>query len=270
MRRFVVTDDSTRRVTPSAWLDTELAAWFADLGPALPDHRFVTRDEAVALLPELHALLTSGGTPRKAAAKYLAAWFGGLATRTVGYGVLATGAAFVADPAQLRWRVHPGGWADVLELGDAVALVPEGHSWSGLPGTETTADGHARAVHAVVETVRPLVEALRPLSGLGLHGLWVEVGDGFGGPLAYQASTAVTPERLAMLDALAATPGTPWKVRSKLWIARESICVQQKGGCCLAYTTPETEKCSNCALRDPESCEADQVAWHFEQVCAQP
>lgn len=252
--------------TPRAWLDTELAAWFADLGPALPGHRFVSRDEAVALLPELHALRTDEGTPRKAAAKYLSAWFGGLAARTVGYGVLATGAAFVADPGQLRWRVHPGGWADVLDLGDAVALVPHGHPWSGQPGTETTADGHVRAVHAVVEAVRPLVEALRQLSGLGLPGLWAEVGDGFGGPLAYQSTVAVTAERVALLDALAATPGTPWKARSRLWIARDGICVQQKGGCCLAYTEPEADKCSNCALRDADSCEADQVAWHLEQI----
>jgi hypothetical protein len=252
--------------TPRAWLDSELAAWFADLGPALPEHRYVSRDEAVALLPQLHELLTEDGTPRKAAAKYLAAWFGGLAARTVGYGVLATGAAFLADAEQLRWRVHPGGWADVLELGDAVALVPPRHRWSGLPGTETTAGGHARAVHAVVEVVRPLVEELRSLAGLGLPGLWAEVGDGFGGPLAYQAELPATPERIAALDALTDTPNTPWKTRSRLWIARDDICVQQKGGCCLAYTGPEAEKCSNCALRDAESCEADQVAWHLEQL----
>lgn len=251
--------------TPQAWLETALPAWFAGLGPALPEHRFVTRDEAVALLPELHALLTVDATPRKAAAKYLAAWFGGLAARTVAYGILATGAAFVADAGQLRWRVHPEGWAEVLDLGDAAALVPEGHPWSGLPGTETTSDGAARAVHAVVEVARPLVEALRPLSGLGLPGLWAEVADGFGGPLAYQCEIAPTPERLAVLDSLADTPGTPWRTRSRLWIADGSVCVQQKGGCCLAYTEPAAEKCSNCSLRDAASCEADQVAWHLEQ-----
>ena len=252
--------------TPRAWLETDLPAWFADLGPALPEHRFVTRDEAVALLPELHDLLTVDGTPRKAAAKYLAAWFGGLLARTVGYGVLTTGAAFLPDAGQLRWRVHPGGWADVLELGDAVALVPEGHSWSGQPGAETTVDGEARAVRAVVEVVRPLVEELRRLAGLGLPGLWAEVGDGFGGPLAYQSELPATPERIAALDSLADTPETPWKVRSRLWIAGEGICVQQKGGCCLAYTEPDSEKCSNCALRDTSSCEEDQVAWHLEQL----
>jgi ferric iron reductase protein FhuF len=257
---------ATDHPTPRAWLETALPAWFADLGPALPEHRFVTRDEAVALLPELHALLTAGTTPRKAAAKYLAAWFGGLVTGTVGYGLLATGAAFVADPERLRWRVHPGGWADVLELGEAVALVPEGHAWSGLPGTETVDDARERAVLAVVEAVRPLVEALRPLSGLGFPGLWAEVGDGFGSPLAYQSTVAATPERIAVLDALADTPGTPWRRRSRLWIASDGICVQQKGGCCLAYTEPETDKCSNCALREPASCEADQVAWHLEQL----
>jgi hypothetical protein len=220
----------------------------------------------VDLLPELHALLTVDSTPRKAAAKYLAAWFGGLVSSVVGYGVLATGAAFVADPEQLRWRVNPGGWAEVLDLGDVEAVVPEGHAWSGLPGTETAVDGHARAVLAVVDAVRPLVETLRPLSGLGLPGLWAEVADGFGSPLAYQSKVAATPERIAVLDALADTPGTPWRRRSRLWIARDGICVQQKGGCCLAYTEPETDKCSNCALRDPASCEADQVAWHLEQV----
>jgi hypothetical protein len=255
--------------TPRAWRETHLTAWFEELGPALPEHRTVTRDEAVALLPELHELLSGQGTPRKAAAKYLAAWFGGLVARTVAYGVLAAGGAgFVADPERLRWRVHPGGWADVLDLGDALTLVPEGHAWSGQPGTETTCDVQGRAVLAVVEAVRPIVEALRPLSGLGLPGLWAEVGDGFGGPLAYQAAIAPTPERLAVLDALSATPGTPWKARSTLWLAaseRGPVCVQQKGGCCLAYTAPESEKCSNCALRDAGSCEADQVAWHVEQ-----
>ncbi len=254
--------------TPREWLDTHLTAWFAELGPARPEHRHVSLEEAVALMPELHAIVAAEGTPPKAAAKYLAAWFGGLATRTVGYVALAADAGFVVDPAALRWRVHPEGWAEVIDLGDPVALVRDGHPWAGLPGTEIAEDPLAPAAVAVAEAMRPLVEALRPLSGLGLPGLWAEVGDGFGGPLAYQAQLEVTQARMDVLRRIAATPGTPWKARSTLWAAPSgngTVCVQQKGGCCLAYTVPDGEYCSNCSLRDPESCEADQVAWHDEQ-----
>jgi hypothetical protein len=246
----------------------------------------VSVDEAVAILPELHATVVARGTPSKAAAKYLAAWFGGLVARTVGYAAIGSGAGFLADAGELRWRVHPGGWADGLDLGHAVALVGPDHPWSGRPGTETVREPTARAALAVADAVRPLVEALRPLSGLGLPGLWAEVGDGFGEPLAHQWELAVTEERLTVLRGLAAAPGTPWRTRPALWAApgeHGTVCVVRKGGCCRAFTEPEPEApddelralverfpeeagapryCSSCALRDAGSCEAQQIWWH--------
>ncbi len=113
---------------------------------------------------------------------------------------------------------------------------------------------------ALAEAVRPLLHTLRGLSGLGLPGLWAEVGDGFGGVLAYQSALPVTPERIATLRALSAAGGAPWKARLSLWQVGP-VCVMRKGGCCRAYTEPAAPPyCSDCSLRDPESCEAEQLA----------
>ncbi len=281
--------------TPRAWLDSHYAAWFEYHDPAV-EHRRASLDDLLGGgLRELHERLTAEGTPRKAAAKYLADWFGGLVARSIGFASVAAGAGLLADRDALRWHIHPDGWAARVELGDPVALVAPGHPWSGRPGTETVAgeaERHARTVAALADALRPLVEALRPLSGLGLPGLWAEVGDGFGGVLAYQSSLPVRPEGIATLRALATAGTAPWKAHPSLWpvdTERGPVCVMHKGGCCLAYTEPAPDEepddeesrlfrerfgddgapryCSHCSLRDAESCEAQQI-WYAARVDA--
>jgi hypothetical protein len=271
--------------SPRDWLDTQLAAWFVYYEPDV-EHRIVDLGELTGgMLAELHERVTRERAPRKAAAKYLTAWFGGVIARALGFAAVGTGACF--EPGDgVRWHVHPGGWAARLELGDALALVPEGHAWSGLPGTETVAseaERHARAVAALVAVARPLLDTLRPLSGLGSPGLWAEVGDGFGEALAFQSTLPVSADSLAVVRGLADAAGAPWKTQPELWPVpgdERTVCVMQKGGCCLAYTepaadAPEDEEtrllrehvgenggpryCSNCSLRPAESCEAHQV-----------
>ena len=254
--------------TPQAWLDTHLAAWFAYYEPGT-EHRLVTIDDLTGgALAELHATLTDEGAPPKAAAKYLADWFGGVVARSIGFAAVATGATFVIDGDVLRWHVHPDGWAAKLELGEPRVLVPPGHEWSAdAEVVEGEAERHARAVAALTDAVRPLVTTLRELSGLGFPGLWAEVGDGFGGALAYQSELPVEPRGLTTLRSLAGAESAPWKTRPSLWTADaddRTIAVLRKGGCCLAYTEPDGEKCSHCSLRDPETCEARQIEYAIE------
>ena len=247
--------------TKRAWLDTHFAAWFAYFDPAV-EHRVLSVADLVdGGLAALHGQLTAAGTPAKAAAKYLAAWYGGLVARSVGYAAVAADASLLVEPDGLRWHAHPDAWAAKVELGEPGALVPGGHPWA--DEAAVVADEcarHERAVVALTEAVRPLVESLRELGGLGLPGLWAEVGDGFGGVLAYQSALPVTPQRIGTLRGLSGAERAPWKARLELWQVGTS-CVMRKGGCCRAYTEPSAPGyCSDCPLRDLASCEAEQLA----------
>jgi hypothetical protein len=179
--------------TPRDWLDTHLHAWFAYFDPAVEHQELTVADLVDGGLADLHGRLVDAGTPGKAAAKYLAAWYGGLLARSVGYAAVAAEATLLVDRDGLRWHAHPAAWAARLELGAPAALVAPGHPWA--EEAEVVADGrerNARAVAALAAAVRPLLDELRSLAGLGLPGLWAEVGDGFGGVLAYQSALPVT------------------------------------------------------------------------------
>jgi hypothetical protein len=45
----------------------------------------------------------------------------------------------------------------------------------------------------------------------------------------------------------------------------------RKGGCCRAYTEPSApDYCGDCSLRDPESCEAQQLEYAAAQEELEP
>ena len=116
-------------------------------------------------------------------------------------------------------------------------------------------------MRALATALEPVIEALRPLGALGRPGLWAEVGDGLGGPLAFQSELPVTREAIAQLERLVAVDGAPWTALPRLWEA-DGVCIIRKGGCCRAYTV-EGGMCTNCPLH--EDCEGAQLAWARSQ-----
>ena len=233
--------------TPAAWLDTHLVRFFASAEASdRATHRSLGVDDVLAddarVLRELRDALTAEGATSRAAATYLAGWFGGLAATALGYAFVGSGAGFLVDPATIRWLLHPDGWTDTVELGEVTSAVAPGHPWSGLPNVlviDDASERRARMVTALVEAVQPMMEACRGLARVGKVGLWNEVGDGFASVLAYQATIPVTEPDVETLRALIAVPGVPWKARATLRVVpteHGQVCVMQKGGCCLVFT----------------------------------
>lgn len=256
--------------SPSAWLATHLAARY----DATEDPRWWTlRDLLVADAAALRALHTRlcvrDGVPPRAAANYLAAWVGGALADAIGFSLATAEAGFVAHPAHVRWRREPEGWIDGIDLGAPQVLVGSGHRWAGQPGVEVVADPaklRTRTVAALVEVLRPVIDALHGLARVGRVGLWNEVGDGLGMALAFQRRVPALPELVDTLAAAVRTPGAPWRARPSLRIADShigAVYVGQKGGCCLAYTRApdEPQYCSTCRFRTPDDCQARQLRW---------
>lgn len=246
------------------------------------------------LVRQGHSSMVTGGAPAKAAANYLMGWVGGFLGEVLGFTYAATGAGVLAD-ASVRWRFHPGGWPDRIDLSGCSVVVTAGHAWSGQPGVETVGDPDAvrtLTVAALTAALTPYVEVLRTLAKLGRNSLWAEVADGLG------TSTAASPELVGAagtigdLESLLHVPGAPWRTRPKLWCADAEagpMVVGQKGGCCLAYTAVGDEKadenlddldpehraykerfpwvkgepsyCSTCCFRDASDVEARQILW---------
>jgi hypothetical protein len=241
------------------WLATDFAAWFRDHDPGA-GHRQLTLDELVGgELAVLHERLVDAGSPAKAATKYLAGWFGGLTARSLGFAVLAAGAWFELEPDELRWYLHPGGWADRLELGTTRALVAPGHAWADAEVVPSERERNERLVAALARALEPLIDALQPFGSLGRPGLWAEVGDGLAGPLAFQSELPVTAAAIAQLERLVTAEAAPWTALPRLW-AVDGVCVIVKGGCCRAYTA-EGVYCTNCPLQDDATCERAQLDW---------
>ncbi|MFT4034593.1 MAG: hypothetical protein QM679_03345 [Patulibacter sp.] len=266
--------------TPREWIETYHRASL--LGSAEPPGggrrcRNLTRDEVLAqdgaLLGELHAALVRGGTPPKAAAKYLAHGFGALLARAVGYAVVASGASFVVD-AGVCWRIEPDDlYPGTVDLGMPLALVDPTHRWAGLPGTEVVADEgerFARANAAVVTVVAPIIDVLRVLSGLGRAGLWAEVADGYAGWITDQQLIEVTERRIDLLRGLVDADGAPWKTGPQLWTVHTEhgvACCMQKGGCCLHYTEPQHASRGGEGVEDDDH---DPLLAEFREAFAEP
>lgn len=289
--------------SPSAWLATRLAARYGAPTPPQDTGWWSVRDmlaDDAAWLRSLHQQLSAGaGVPPRAAANYLAGWVGGTLAGAIGFALTASGAGFVLEREQVRWRQHTGGWIDAVDLGAPHVLVPPGHPWAGQPEIEVIADAAAlrtRTVRALVDVLRPIVDACHGLARVGKVGLWNEVGDGLGMALAFQRTIPARAELVEMLDAAVATPGAPWKARPSLDIADSAlgpVYVGQKGGCCLAFTRSEHEVvdagagvagpahlaylarfpqvpgepqyCSTCRFRTPDDCQARQLFWLEQQ-----
>ena len=201
----------------------------------------VLADDAAVLRELRDRLVRDGATPRSAAT-FLASWFGGLVASAVGYAWLGSGAAFLVDRAGIRWSLHPDGWTDAVELGDVTAVVAPDHPWAGQPRVlvvDEAADRRARVVDALVEGVRPVIEACHGLARVGKVGLWNEVGDGFASALVYQSAIPVTHAGVVAVGALIAAPGAPWKAQASVRVVSTDhgpVCLMRKGGCCLVFT----------------------------------
>jgi hypothetical protein len=289
--------------TPAAWLDTHLLRSFSTYVEATREgvpHRSLGVDEVLAddalVLRELRDLLTAEGATPRAAATNLAGWFGGLAATALGYAFVGSGAGFLVNPATIRWMVHPDGWSDAVELGDVTSVVPPGHPWSGLANVlviDDVIERRARVAAALVEAVRPVIDACHGLARVGKAGMWNEVGDGFASALVYQATIPVTEPDVEAMRALIATPGVPWKARATLRVVTTDhgrVCVMQKGGCCLVFTGDydhDDEEldddrrayrdrfsdppgapnyCVNCPRRDFADCQARQLWWRAREL----
>ncbi len=243
------------------------------------------------------------GVPPQAAATYTCGWYASWVANVVGVGLAGASAGLCLDPESLVWRVHPDGWADSVAAVPRLVLLAEGHEWCGLGDdavrVEVAADADVvgRPVRALVDVVRPIVEACHGLTKVGAAGLWNEVADALGCVMAYQDVIEPTPARVALLERAVRTPGVPWRARPALWFEDTPsgpVHVVRKGGCCLAYTErrepansddagldddelddddradlarfPEPPDapmyCSTCSFRDEREVAERQIFWH--------
>jgi hypothetical protein len=257
--------------TPAEFFATHLAARQArhDEGPEDVPREWRTVAELLAddaeVLRKAHAAMTEAGDPPRAVANYLVGWVGGFLGEAVAFVLATAGAGVLAGPST-RWRFHPDGWPDRVDVSSCPVVVPPGHPWAGLDGVRVVgseAEVDRQVADALVDILTPYVEACRTLARIGGASLWAEVADGIG------AATATTPELEALgptiprVQALLHIPGVPWRTRPALWCAeggRGRMVVVQKGGCCLAYTAtveddadpPEDATQPVDAAQDPE------------------
>jgi hypothetical protein len=289
--------------TPADFISEHLGAHTDRLDPAdQPESEgfsWLSRDDLLrddgALLRGWHrALVEDDQMPPPAAAKYLAGWFGGWLAESVGF-VFALGSAGVLVDESVRWRRHPEGWIDCVEVVDCRVAVPPDHPWSGESGVEVLADAEAvgqATVGSLTTLLTPVLAICRSLARVGWNSLWAEVADGIGMALAFTPSLPEAPLALDPLRVLLETPGAPWKSRPTLWVG-DTACgpfaMGRKGGCCLLYLAPDDAPepdddpgvddyrraylerfplgqdtrnyCSTCSLRSIDDVEARQRFW---------
>ena len=116
-------------------------------------------------------------------------------------------------------------------------------------------------MRALATALEPVIEALRPLGALGRPGLWAEVGDGLGGPLAFQSELPVTPRSDRALERLVAVDGAPWTARPWLWRRTACACSARAAAAAL---TPSKAACARTA-RCMSDAKAAQLAWARSQ-----
>ncbi len=215
-----------------------------------------------APLRAAHRALVDAGHPPKAAANYLVGWVGGGLGRTVGF-LWAMGDAGVLVDERVRWRMLPGGWPDRIDVADCPVAVRSGHPWESAPGVhvhDSDSTVAAVVVDALAALLDPLLRAVGTLARVGRTSLWSEVADGIAQATAGSPDLPGGDSGVARLEALLATPGSPWRRRASMWTVDSSagpMVVTHRGGCCLAYTTPpvdgvavEVETVDGSAARD--------------------
>lgn len=278
-------------------LDPHTARLDAD-GPAGDaDYAWLTSADLLAdnggLLRHQHTRLVEEATPLAAAAKYLAGWYGGWLAESVGFVYAMAGAGVLTDTS-VRWRQHPDGWIDRVDLSACRMAVPQEHPWAHRTDVVAlTGDAAVRqaTVAALTDLLSPVLAVCRSTARVGWNSLWAEVADGIGMALAFTPRLPQAPLAVAPLQLLLDTPGAPWKARPELWVADTQIgpfAMGRKGGCCLAYTAdreppdpadpdldnyhraylaqfpsaPEAPNyCSTCCSRSREDVEARQRFW---------
>jgi len=247
-----------------------------------------------ALVQQQHRrLVEAENTPPAAAAKYLARWYGGWLAESVGFVYAMAGAGVLTDKS-VRWRQHPDGWIDRVDITGCPMVVMQDHPWAARTDVIVLVDDKAvrqASVVALTELLSPVLAVCRSTARVGWNSLWAEVADGIGMALAFTPRLPEAPLALGPLQQLLETPNAPWKARPDLWVADTPIgpfAMGRKGGCCLAYTanrpppdladpdldnyhraylerfpwTPETPNyCSTCRFRDRADVEARQRFW---------
>ena len=256
-----------------------------------------------ALLRQQHTRLVEAvDTPPAAAAKYLAGWYGGWLAESVGFVYAMAGAGALTDTS-VRWRQHPEGWIDRVDIASCSMAVASDHPWAHRTDVVVLADDAAvrhATVAALTDLLSPVLAVCRSTARVGWNSLWAEVADGIGMALAFTPRLPQAPLAAAPLRELLDTPSAPWKARPDLWVATTEtgpFAMGRKGGCCLAYTAdreppdptdpdldsyhraylqrfptaPDTPNyCSTCCFRKLEDVEARQRFWLAHRGCTAP
>jgi len=217
----------------------------------------------------------------------------------VGFAYATASAALLLRPGAARFRRHPDGWPDRIELGELSVAVAAGHPWAGQDGVQVVEDAQlaAVAVGALTAAAEPIVAACRGLARVGRTALWAEVADGFGLPVLFQLDLPVDPVVAQRLQEAVRTPGRPWRQVPHLRAAATELgrtYFGRKAGCCLAYrcrtadepdpaTLTERQRahrerfprrpdepryCSTCSLRDLGGCKQRQLFWLEQERAA--
>jgi hypothetical protein len=291
-----------RSPTPERFLAEHLDAHATRLEtsdqPDSSGFRWISHEELVradgALLRERHeAVVAIEGAPAAAAAKYLAGWTGGALAESVGF-VFAMASAGVLADESVRWRQHPDGWFDRVDVSGCRFVVTAGHPWAGRPDVRVLPDVDAvcrATVAGLAALLTPVLGVCRTLARVGWTSLWAEVADGLGMALTFTPRLREAPSAVGPLRLLLETPGAPWKKHPELWVGDPSgrpFVMGRKGGCCLAYTEerepadpadPDLEDyhraylkrfppspgacdyCSTCSFRSHDDVEARQLFW---------
>jgi hypothetical protein len=288
--------------TPAQFLAEHLDAHttrLEDAEPAdSPGFRWLSHDDLLrdngALLRERHGILVgTDGTPAPAAAKYLAGWIGGVLAESVGF-VFAMASAGVLADESVRWRLHPDGWIDRVDVSRCRFAVPAGHPWADRPDAQVLPDLDAvgrTTVASLATLLTPVLGVCRTLARVGWTSLWAEVADGLGLALTFAPDLREAPSAVDPLQLLLESPGAPWKKRPYLWVENRSsgpFLMGRKGGCCLSYTEEREptdpadpalddyhraylerfppvrdapDYCSTCSFRSLDDVQARQVFW---------
>lgn len=284
---------------PAAWLERHRSTYFRDVPPSV---REVALGDLLdggggLLRARFEGELREGWAPQPGVTGVVGA-FAGAVAGFVGYAAIASGAHWLVGPGGVRWVLDDDGWPAAVTLLDHRVLVAPGHPWAGLAGVEVEADPDARArrcIDGLVAALTPIVEQARACTKVGRAGLWNSVVDSIGHAAMYQSTFPADHAQVDVVRRLLAVPGAPWRARPDVrGVDTElgTVCVAQRGGCCLVYTQTWPDEhddhehdelharfyeaftdppdapgyCNDCSLRPEEDCFARLLWWRTTEL----